>query len=780
MTKVNLLSSCGAAALLAVSAGAAFGQSISVGDVTQTTNNSSQVSNLGTVSIGGISGDASSVSITATGAASAVSLQTVNGVASDLTIGDVKQDTTNHGQIDNDGVITGTATGISGHGASASVSATGAQSAASASRVGGTDDATETVIGSTEQKTTNTGNVRNDGVILNTADGLADGLSGNGSSVSASATGASSAVSASSINAGGTDKTSIAAGGSVKQTTLNRGEHVKNYAFVPGAATGDLSGHGSAVSISATGAASSVSVSRIASAPLDMATIGDVQQDTTNHAAVTNRHAGLLAGASSASGTTTLGDIKGQGASASISATGAASSVSYTSVAQGKAVANTVSIGDIMQRSTNFGRVVNSGPTEHASSTSGPSLFITDVFRAAGLDVGDLTGAGTSATIGATGAAASISVSKIDDASSTEISLGNVKQDASNGGFVMNIGDIFAGSLVGNGAAVSISSTGAVSSASYSNIDSGDGKDSFTAGDIKQTASNSGDVANAGEGKREREFFNGRLISDAHSFSTAFMTVGDLIGTGSSASSSASGAVSVVSISSIDGEGSTTTDISSIDQGSANSGDVVNLGDIEAGSLEGAGTSVSVTAIGSASSVSIAKVDNGGSISSETGPVTQDSKNSGEVNNVGVINALSLNGNGAGVSVSATGASSQVSTTRIDGGSITTTNAGVTQSALNQAPITNTGAIVAGDLAGTGTSVSISGAGAVSQVSFATICTSCSGTFTSGPISQTSLNSGSVSNTGTIGVGSLTGNSASASVSALGAGSVVSGSFTSN
>lgn len=780
MTKVNLLSSCGAAALLAVSAGAAFGQSISVGDVTQTTKNSNQVTNLGTVSTSGISGDASSVSVSATGAASAVSLQSVNGVASGLKIGDVKQDTTNRGKVDNDGVIKGTATGVSGHGASASVAATGAQSAVSTSRIGGSDAAIETVVGSVEQKTKNSGDVSNEGVILNTADGLADGLSGNGSSVSVSATGASSAVSASSINTGGSEKISIASSGSVMQKTRNNGSQVSNYGYIPGSATAELSGDGSAVSISATGAASSVSISRIASAPLDTATVGNIHQETTNRADVTNKHAGIPFGGASASGTTTLADITGHGASASISATGAASAANYVSIAAAKAVPNSISIGDVMQRASNSGRIVNSGPTEQASSTSGTSSSITDVFRAAGLSVGKLSGTGTSVTIGATGAASSVSISKIDDASSTGTTLGNVTQGASNSGFVLNFGGIFAGSLIGNGSSVSISSTGAVASVSYSNINSGDGKDGFTAGDIKQTAVNRGNVANAGEGKREREFRAGRAISDTHSFSTAFITVGDLIGTGSSASSSASGAVSSMSISSIDGEGSTTTEISSIEQDSTNSGEIVNLAEIEAGSLDGAGTSVSVTAIGSASSVAIAKTDNGGSITADTGPVTQDSKNHGAVENRGVINALSLNGNGAGVSVSATGASSQLSLTRIDGGSITTTNAGASQRAINRAPITNSGAIVAGDLSGTGTSVSISGAGAVSQVSFASLCTSCSGSFTSGPITQTSLNSGSVNNTGTIGVGSLSGTGASASVSALGAGSVVSGSITSN
>lgn len=782
MSRARLLSSCGAAALLAVSAGAAFGQSISVGDVTQTTDNSGLVTNLGTVSVSEISGDGSSASVSATGAASAVSLQSINGTATGgghLKIGNVTQNTTNLGEVVNTGDIVGAVKGVSGNGASASVSATGAQSAAGSSRIGGSDAATETAVGSGDQNTTNRGNVTNTGTVLNTASGLSEGLSGNGSSVSVNATGASTTISASSINTGGADTISIAPLGTAAQTTLNDSEFVVNYAYLPGSAMGELAGHGSSASVSATGAASSVAVSRIASAPLAMATIGNINQHTTNNADVTNKHSGQLFGTLPFTGTMTLADLSGDGTSASISATGAASAVSYSSIVQDKAASNSITMGDVTQYASNTGGIINTGPVEKTSSTSGPSTFVTDVFKAAALRVGDLTGAGSSATVSVTGAASSISVSKISDASATDTSIGNVDQETSNSGKVANYGDIKAGNLVGNAAAVSISATGAVSSVSYSNINSGSETDSFSGGNIVQSTENSGDVANAGGGKLEQVFVGGSSISDVYTYDTAFITVGDLSGAATSASISASGAVTAASASAIGGAGSTTVKTTSITQSATNSGEILNPGNIKAGNLEGAGTSVSVTAIGAASSVAVSKIANAGSMTTDLGPITSDSLNSGTVKNRGTINAGVLSGNGSSVSIGATGAASQASMTRINGGPIIAVNSSITQGAINHGPVTNEGTITVGNLTGNNASASISAAGAVSQVSFTSICGGCSSSFTSGAITQTSLNSASVTNTGAITAGGLTGPGTSASVSALGAGSVVSGSITS-
>ena len=126
-------------------------------------------------------------------------------------------------------------------------------------------------------------------------------------------------------------------------------------------------------------------------------------------------------------------------------------------------------------------------------------------------------------------------------------------------------------------------------------------------------------------------------------------------------------------------------------------------------------------------------------------------------------------------SVSATGAASSVSVTRINGGPIDSFNAGVAQLTINLAPVNNYGRISVGNIAGHGASASVSASGAVSQVSNTSICYSCSSSFHTGPIAQATLNAAPVTNQGSIYAGRVTGAGASASVSALGAGSVVSG-----
>lgn len=790
MSKVKLLSSCGAAALLAVSAGAAFAQSISVGNVSEYTVNYGPVYNSGWISVSGIHGDGSSVSISATGAASAVSLQSINGNytgGGKLKVGNVKQTTKNFAPVRNYGTISGYATGVSGHGASASVSATGAQSAVSLSRIGGNYYPTKTKIGSVKQYTLNYGNVTNTGTILNTWYGLASGLSGNGSSVSVSATGAASAVSVSSINTGGSDKIKVANYGRIKQTTKNRSGYVINYGFIPGSYRGDLSGHGASASVSATGAASSVSVSRIASAPMKFVKMGRVKQHTSNSATVINKHSGRPYRSYYLSGTMSLGDLSGTGSSASISATGAASSVSYSSLGQRYHAYNTISIGGVKQQTYNSGDVTNMGPVESRTRRYGSWYYrryvTTTSYRAAALHVGDLKGAGSSVSVSATGAASAVSLSKVNDKSSTSISVYKVAQGTFNFGDVTNFGRIYAGNLTGNGASASISATGAVSSVSYSNINSGWGLDSLAAGPILQGTVNKGDVTNVGGKTKTRtvtyrysyRYGWRRYVSERTYYTPATMHVGHLKGAGTSASIGATGAASSVSYSAIGGYGSTTAYTHFVLQGTLNKGNILNLGRIYAGNLYGAGSSVSVAAMGAASSVAISKIDNKGSMYALTGPIIQGTVNTGYVTNNGVIYAGSLYGNGSSASVSATGAASAVSLTRINGGPIHSYNRGIAQLTINLAPVSNYGRISVGNIAGHGASASVSASGAVSQVANTSICYGCTSSFRTGPVYQATLNTAPVTNQGTIYAGRVTGAGASASVSALGAGSVVSG-----
>ncbi len=787
MSRSILLSSCGAAALLAFSAGATFAQTATVGNVLQTTKNMNYVANDGWISIDGIHGDGSSVSISATGAASAVSLQSINGYwtgGGTLAAGNVRQTTTNYGYIGNDGYISGYASGVSGAGASASVSATGAQSAVSASRIGGNYYSTRTKIRSVRQNTTNYGNVSNRGTILNTYYGLYSGLSGNGSSVSVSATGAASAVAVSSINTGGSDTVSIGRRGRINQTTTNGGWYVDNRGFIPGSRWGDLSGHGASASVSATGAASSVSVSRIESAPMRSVRIGRVNQRTTNHADVTNQHAGRRYRSRYYTGTMTLGDLSGTGSSASISATGAASAVSYSSIEQHYSSRDSLSIRNVHQSTKNTGDVQNSGPTEHRRYRVyrpyyGSGIRFVSRYMPAGLHVGDLTGNGVSASISATGAASSVGVSKINDASSTRTSIGYVAQGTFNTGDINNYGKVYAGSLWGNGASVSVSATGAVSSVSYSVINSGYwGFNTLAVGPILQGTVNTGDVTNVGGATQTKTFYyRGRYVTVSTSYDPARVSVGHLKGAGTSASISASGAVSSVSFSTIGGGSDTWTSTPFILQGTANKGRILNYGRLYAGGLYGAGASVSISATGAASSVSISKINDYGHMHAFTGPIIQGTINKGAVTNKGYIHARSLYGNGTSASISAVGAASQVSVTRINGGPIAATTLGVAQLTINLAPINNYGTIYAGNLGGLGASASVSAVGAVSQVSSTSICHGCSSSFHTGPVAQATLNTGRINNAGTIRVGRLTGAGTSASVSALGAGSVVSASI---
>ncbi len=86
---------------------------------------------------------------------------------------------------------------------------------------------------------------------------------------------------------------------------------------------------------------------------------------------------------------------------------------------------------------------------------------------------GGLSGIGSSASISATGAAASVSVASIYDLSVSSATLGNVTQTATNaiGANVSNTGTIsLAGPISGNGASASISATGAGAFVSFRSV----------------------------------------------------------------------------------------------------------------------------------------------------------------------------------------------------------------------------------------------------------------------------------------------------------------------
>jgi hypothetical protein len=218
--------------------------------------------------------------------------------------------------------------------------------------------------------------------------------------------------------------------------------------------TGDLSGNGTSVSIGATGAVASIGMSLVSSTgtflPLNFTSAGTLTQNATNSANVSSY--GTISGATA--------PVLGIGSSASVNATGAVASLSSSSIAGN--VSNTA----VSTYAPAVSQIVNNGGTSLNPATA----TITNVGT---ITTGALSGNGSSVSIGATGAAASISVSSINDTSLTSFApIGNVTQTVTNrsGGAVNNTGMISVASLAGAGAGASISAVGASASISYRSV----------------------------------------------------------------------------------------------------------------------------------------------------------------------------------------------------------------------------------------------------------------------------------------------------------------------
>jgi hypothetical protein len=211
-------------------------------------------------------------------------------------------------------------------------------------------------------------------------------ISGNGSSLSISATGAVSSGSASFVNAPEFDSVTVGVSGSnetVEQDTTNIGNitNTNNNNSVIDA--GNVSGHGASVSVSATGAASALSVSSIANYDVGQdqnITIGEIDQDTYNRGTILNN-----------GGSLETDNISGKGASVSVSGSGAISAVSVSSILDAQQLGDVNVIDDISQTTTNSGNVTNVG----------------------NVTTGALTGNGASVSVSALGAASSVSFSSI-------------------------------------------------------------------------------------------------------------------------------------------------------------------------------------------------------------------------------------------------------------------------------------------------------------------------------------------------------------------------------
>ncbi|HKJ62860.1 MAG TPA: hypothetical protein VKA94_12850, partial [Hyphomicrobiales bacterium] len=187
------------------------------------------------------------------------------------------------------------------------------------------------------------------GTVVNYGDIDLDGvLSGNGSSLSISATGAVSSASVSFIDAPEFDAVTIGILGNdeiIQQRTWNFGD-VRNWnGFGTSVETGNVSGNGASVSVSATGAASAVSVSSIENTNANQdqnITFGGINQRTLNIGTVQN-HGGHIS----------TGNISGTGASVSIGGSGAVSAVSVSSILDSQQLGDVSVVADINQRTTN-------------------------------------------------------------------------------------------------------------------------------------------------------------------------------------------------------------------------------------------------------------------------------------------------------------------------------------------------------------------------------------------------------------------------------------------
>jgi len=148
-----------------------------------------------------------------------------------------------------------------------------------------------------------------------------------------------------------------------------------------------------------------------------------------------------------------IGDLSGNGSSVAVSATGSIAAVSYSLVNSGGPAAN--SLAGITQSSTN-----DNGNT--VTNTGGTIM------------AGALSGVDSSASIGATGAASSVSIASVNYSVPSLNSInGTVSQTTANnlGANVTNTGKItLSGPISGNGASASVSATGALSSVAFRSV----------------------------------------------------------------------------------------------------------------------------------------------------------------------------------------------------------------------------------------------------------------------------------------------------------------------
>jgi hypothetical protein len=310
-------------------------------------------------------------------------------------------------------------------------------------------------------------------------------------------------------------------------------------------------------------------------------------------------------------------------------------------------------------------------------------------------------------------------------------------------------------------------------------------------GIVTQDATNQGDITNLG----------------TLGFSLGSSEVVTL-GNGASASISASGAVSSISHISygIVNTNPATPEIGATTQLSVNLGTVENGGAMTGSNtvtLSGDGASVSISASGAVASIS--STFNGATLAGEStysyGNIDQTATNGAEGQGVPISPAVTntntnqevglalgnLSGNGASASISASGAVASIAFTLNNTVTLATpapaaaivpivvSYGTITQEAKNYGDITNiAGTLSIGSIVGEGASASSSASGSVASFSVASITSDYINLGNFGAISQTSTNHGAVANSGSMQITGSFGVGANASISASGAVSSVS------
>lgn len=586
----NLLLAGVAVAALMIGASGAMAQTA----VTQTTDNYSPVNNQTTSTIvpgittGGLTGAGASAAIGATGAASSVSVvgnaATLQPGNQALTLpasgfGTITQATTNHagGTVQN-GVAGSAGTTIdlggfaTGAGSSASVSATGALSAVSVTGIDTTPN-TNTFAPPAFTSTVTQTSANND-TVTNTLGTVSNGAGlGIGASASVSATGSAASFSESFNNGLAVSASTVT--GLVTQGSRNvSGATVHNDSGT--ISVGGAMAQGSAASVSATGSLASVGFSDISSTTVSsFALTGGVDQGKTN--AVANGANVTNDGTPNPS--ITVGGGIGQGASASVSATGVAAAVSISG--NGSGTFTVANIGPIDQGSLG-NPVYNAGVI---TNTNGQILNV------------GVVGDGGSASVSATGAEASVSVTMdhVGAVTGGYISTTTINQYVANNVALTGVRNTGAsitstGAAVGDGGSLSIGSTGAIAAIGLLQNNSGQGTFTIGGTGITQFSENTSLVTNSG----------------------TIMGAAVLSGAGSSASISGTGAAASVSIASID-PGLTslaTPTIGSIGQTALNhtNSTVTNNGTITLGGMSGVGASASISATGAGAFVNLSAI----------------------------------------------------------------------------------------------------------------------------------------------------------------------------